>query len=77
MLKSWLLKNTAGTKKRSTKNVKNLRKERAQDLPEPTRIFACSSSEDQRQQKIHTLTFIEKKCIAQISLINGSTVKNL
>ena len=51
MLKSWLLKNTAGTKKPLRENVENLRKERAQDVPVPTKIFASSSSEDQRPTK--------------------------
>ena len=64
MLKSWLLKNTAGTKKHSIENVENLREERAQYLPIPIKIFASSNSGDQRLTKIHTLTFIEKKCVA-------------
>ena len=51
MLKSWLLKNTAGTKKWPIKNVENLREERAQDVPEPTKIFASSSSGNQRPTK--------------------------
>ena len=77
MLKSCLLKNTAGIRKRSIENVKNLREERVQNVPVLTKIFASSNSGDQRPTKIHTLTFIEKKCIAQISLVNGSTAKNL
>ena len=51
MLKSWLLKSTAGTKKRSIENVENLRKERAQDVPVPAKIFASSGSGDQRPTK--------------------------
>ena len=51
MLKSWLLKNTAGAKKRSIENVENLRKERAQEVPVPTKIFASLSSGDQRPTK--------------------------
>ena len=59
MLKSWLLKNSAGTKKCSIENVKNLRKkERAQDIPIPTKIFVSSRSVGQRPTKIHSLTFI-------------------
>ena len=51
MLKSWLLKNTASAKKRLIKNMKNLRAERTQDIPVPTKIFASSSSGDQRPTK--------------------------
>ena len=51
MLKSWLLKNTAGTKKRSIENVENLRVERAPDMPVPTKIIASSSIGDQRPTK--------------------------
>ena len=42
MLKSWLLKDTAGTKMRSLENVENLRKEKAKDVPVPTKFFASS-----------------------------------
>ena len=49
MLKSWLLKNTAGTKKCSIENMENLREERALDVPVPTKIFASSSSGDQHR----------------------------
>ena len=48
MLKRWLLKNTTGTKKRA---IENLREERAQNEPVPTKIFASSSSGDQRPTK--------------------------
>ena len=48
MLKRWLLKNTTGTKKRA---MENLREERAQNEPVPTKIFASSSSGDQRPTK--------------------------
>ena len=51
MLKSWLLKNTADSKKRSIENVENLIEERAQDVPKPTKIFASLSSGDQRPTK--------------------------
>ena len=51
MLKSWLLKNPAGTKKRSIETVENLREERAQDVPVPRKIFASSNSEGQRRTK--------------------------
>ena len=76
-IKSWLLRNTAGTKKRSIKNVENLREEGAHDVPISTKIFASSSSGDQRPTKNSHLHLIENKCIVQISLINGSTAKNL
>ena len=46
-----MLKNTAGTKKRSIENSEKLREERAQDVPKPTKIFAFSSSGDQRPTK--------------------------
>ena len=42
-----MLKNIAGTKKRSKENVENLREKRAQEVPVPTNIFASSSSGDQ------------------------------
>ena len=61
MLKSWLLKNTVGTKKCSIKTVKNLREERAQDVPEFTKIFACSYSEDQYPTKNSHLHLYQKK----------------
>ena len=51
MLKRWLLKNTTGTKKRLIENMKNLREERAQNEPVPTKILASSSSGDQRPAK--------------------------
>ena len=51
MLKRWLLKNTTGTKKRLIKNMENLREERAQNEPVPTKSFASSSSGDQRPYK--------------------------
>ena len=48
MFKRWLLKNTTGTEKRA---MDNLREERAQNEPVPTKIFASSSSGDQRPTK--------------------------
>ena len=51
MLKRWLLKNTTGIKKRSIENTENLREERAQNEPVPTKILASSSSGDQRPIK--------------------------
>ena len=54
MLKSWLLKNTAGTKKRLIENVENLREERAQDLPAPTKIFASSSTNQRPTKNSHS-----------------------
>ena len=51
MLKSWLLKNTAGNKNPSIENVENIREERVQEVPVPTKIFASSSSGDQRPTK--------------------------
>ena len=77
MLKSWLLKNTADTKKRSIENVENLREEKAQDVPEPTKIFASSSSGYQRPTKNSHPHLHRKKCIGRTNLINESTVKNL
>ena len=51
MLKRWLLKNTTRIKKCSIENIQNLRKERAQNEPAPTKIFTSSSSRDQRPTK--------------------------
>ena len=51
MLKRWLLKNTSDTKKRSIEKMENLSDERAQNDPVPTKIFASSSSGDQRPTK--------------------------
>ena len=46
-----MLKNTAGIKKRSKENVENLREEKAQDVPVPTKLFASSISGDQHPTK--------------------------
>ena len=51
MLKRWLLKNTMGTEKHTIENMENLREERAQNKPVSTKIFASSSSGDQRPTK--------------------------
>ena len=51
MLKEWLLKYTTGTKKRSTENMDNLRIERAQNKPVPTKIFASLRSGNQHPTK--------------------------
>ena len=40
-----------GYQKALNKKCGKFKEERAQDVPEPTKIFACSSSEDQRPTK--------------------------
>ena len=74
MLKSWLLKNTAGNKNPSIENVENIREERVQEVPVPTKIFASSSNGDQRPTKNSHPHIHHKRmhCSNQPYSINGS-----
>ena len=74
MLKSWLLKNTAGNKNPSIENVENLKEERVQEVPVPTKIFASSSNGDQRPTKNSHPHIHHKRmhCSNQPYSINGS-----